>query len=488
MINKRLFQLCLSVSMGLLAGVQANPVAAINSTQLPTSPVVQDPAVPQQIFSLAQTLTGTVAGTRNLGANFGSAVAVNGDYLFVASANAAPNGVSNAGILSIYKKGETGNYVLSQAITSLLGQDDLLGSIGAIQSDGEWLFVTVGSAPFASQDGPEARGGGLVQVYKLKKVDGVKTWIPHSQLHPQDLSIGDNFGARIALDAKAGWAFIAAANQTQVTTDGEEALGGGAVYAYRYDSSSKQWLPAPKITKPDGYKAVDTHFGISVAVQGAYALIGSDNGNTSGNTGSVYSYTFISGRWVNNQIFQGDQPALLDPVAQGDGFGTSVAIDGDWAVVSAPLDSTLAETAGKIYFFKAKTTTGVKTWSKVNAVFPNLANKAGFLGAKVVIKGRNAFVSTLNRSDVDNRTYGGGVHLFQRSGDVWNHAETFGGGNSYSFAGADFAYSPSRDIIAVGSFSNLDYYLPQLPSARNFANSTVTASPSEVKIFKAVSE
>lgn len=484
MINKKVFQLCLSVSLGLLAGVQAVPA---NSTQ-PAAPVVQTPATADEIYTLAQTLNGTVAGTQNLGSNFGSAVAVNGDYLFVAAANAAPNGISNAGVLNIYKKDDLGNYVASQQITSLLEQNDLLGSIGSITSEGEWLFVSAGGSP--SGEGSQTRGGGLVQIYKLKTVQDQKTWVPVQQLQPADLSLGDNFGgARIALDAKAGWAFISAPNQDQLSEEGEEAIGGGAVYVYRYDATSKSWFNTQKITKPDGYHADDTHFGVSTAVQGAYALIGSDNNNGSGNNGNVYVYLFVSGKWVNTQILTGDRPEMLDPVAQGDGFGTSVSFDGDWAVISAPLDSTQGVSEhGKVYFFKGKTKGGVKTWTKACTSLSDVSNQGGYLGAKVLVKGDKAFVGTLNRSDVDNRVYGGAVLLFQRSGNEWNQTQVLGNGDAFSFTGADFAYSPSRDTLAIGSFSNLDYYLPGLQFGRNFQSTGTVAKDVAVKIFRTNAE
>lgn len=482
MFNKKLFQLCLSVSLGLLAGAQAD--TALNSAQLPAAPVVQAPANLEQIYSLAQVLNGTVPGTNNLGANFGSAVALNGDYLFVGAANAAPNKIPNAGVLNIYKKDANGNYTPSQQITSLQGPNDLLGSVGSISSDGNWLFVSIGGSP--NGEGASTRNGGLVQVYKLKEVEKVKTWVPKQQLQPADLALGDNFGGfRISLDAKAGWAFISAPQQDTITADGEEAIGGGAVYVYRFDAINKAWVNTQKITKPDGYSAPDTHFGVSTAIQGPFALIGSDNGNAGGNNGSVYAYLFVGGKWVNTQIITGDKPEMLDPVTQGDGFGMSVSIDGDWAVISAPLDSTqgVAE-HGKVYFFKGKTRDGVKTWVKADSSLSDVSNQAGFLGTKVLVKGKNAFVTTLNRSDVDNRVYGGAVHLFQRSDNAWTLKQTFGGGEGYTFSGADFAYSPSRNVIAVGSFSNLDYYIPELPFARNFKNTSVAAQDVAVKIFK----
>lgn len=477
MINKKLFQVCLSASLGLLAGVHA-AAPAVQTNQ----PVAQAPVLNNQVYSIAQTLNGTVPGTSNLGANFGSAVALNGDYLFVAAANAAPNGVANAGVLNIYKKDKNGDYQPSQEITSLLGAGDLLGSIGSIQSDGEWLFVSIGGSP--DGEGAQARAGGLVQVYQLKAVNKVKTWVPVQQLQPADLSLGDNFGgARFSLDATAGWAFISAPNQAQLT-DGEEAPGGGAVYVFKYNPDAKQWFQYQKIVKPDGYHAQNTHFGTSTAVKGFYALVGSDNNNAAGNNGSAYAYLFVSGKWVCSQILTGEKPALLDPVTQGDGFGASVSIDGKWAVVSAPFDSTQGVAKhGKVYFFHGKDKQGARIWTQASATTSDVVNADGNLGTQVLVKGNRAFVSALNRNDADNRVYGGGVILFERSGNTWNQMQVFGGDASYSFAGADFAYSGSRDTVVVGSFANLDYYLP-FQFARKFTATGVSAGNFGVKIFK----
>ena len=83
-------------------------------------------------------------------------------------------------------------------------------------------------------------------------------------------------------------------------------------------------IPEDFLAASDG--ATGAHFGISVAIDGDTAVVGSDRANS--RKGSVYIFTRDStGNWT--------QQAELKGEATGDQFGWSVAVDGDTVVVGA---------------------------------------------------------------------------------------------------------------------------------------------------------
>jgi hypothetical protein len=126
-----------------------------------------------------------------------------------------------------------------------------------------------------------------------------------------DLATGDLFGS--ALGLSAGTLAIAAPGQTPA-----------AVYVFVHDGAA--WVQQARIAAPDG--ALSAGFGGALALDGDRLVIGADQ--ASSRAGAVYVYTRSGALWS----FQ----ARLAPIdgAAGDGFGSSLALSGDSVLVGAP--------------------------------------------------------------------------------------------------------------------------------------------------------
>ncbi|UCF12538.1 MAG: FG-GAP repeat protein, partial [Thermoplasmatales archaeon] len=113
------------------------------------------------------------------------------------------------------------------------------------------------------------------------------------------------------------------------------------------------WGELDKLTASDG--TTDDGFGYSVSIDGEYALIGAsgddDNGESSG---SAYVFKRTGTTWSEEDKLAASDGAL------GDVFGWSVSIDGDYALEGAFLDDDNGETSGSAYVFKRSCT----TWSE----------------------------------------------------------------------------------------------------------------------------
>ncbi len=97
---------------------------------------------------------------------------------------------------------------------------------------------------------------------------------------------------------------------------------------YRYDATTLTWVEEQKLTASDS--AENDRFGFSVSVSGDVAVVGAygddDLGFNSGST-YVYHYDAPTLMWVEEQKL-----TASDGVAD-DGFGGSVSVSGDVAVV-----------------------------------------------------------------------------------------------------------------------------------------------------------
>ena len=126
--------------------------------------------------------------------------------------------------------------------------------------------------------------------------------------------------------------------------------------------------------------SADDHFGSSVAVDGDTAVVGApdDDDDTAGaDTGAVYVFVRAGAGWVLQQKL------TASDMAAGDNFGASVAISGDTIVVGAPGDDdTLAGAdAGSAYVFRRAS----DVWSEdAKLLAPDLAASDGFGGSVAV--------------------------------------------------------------------------------------------------------
>jgi hypothetical protein len=145
-----------------------------------------------------------------------------------------------------------------------------------------------------------------------------------AKLTASDAADRDEFGRWLAIDGAT--ALIGGAE------DDDNGSGSGSVYVFVRGAGG--WTEQGKLLAADG--AVGDQFGWGVALDGDTAVVGAfrddDNGSASG---SAYVFTRVGNTW--------SQQAKLLPAdgEVGDRFGSSVAIDGDTAVVSAPQSRSL---------------------------------------------------------------------------------------------------------------------------------------------------
>ena len=149
---------------------------------------------------------------------------------------------------------------------------------------------------------------------------GGATYDQVAKLTASDAAYMDLFGESVAIDG------------TTVVVGAYGAGTGGAAYVFHTEDDGATYGQVAKLTATDA--AAGDKFGTSVAVDGGTVAIGAWYGNSAGSgSGSAYVFRMSDGGATYGQVAK---LTAADAVAD-DGFGYSVAIDGDTVVVGAPL-------------------------------------------------------------------------------------------------------------------------------------------------------
>lgn len=149
-------------------------------------------------------------------------------------------------------------------------------------------------------------------------------------------------------------------------------------------------------------------FGSSVAFDGDTAVIGAKSDDANGdNSGSAYVFIRSEGAWT--------QQAKLLPAdgASEDYFGESVALDGDTAVIGARFDDDSGMSSGSAYVF---TRTG-GVWAQSAKLLPADGEAGDLFGAAVALDDDTLVIGASRGGNADVRS--GSAYVFTRNMGVW---------------------------------------------------------------------
>ena len=357
------------------------PIPKHQLLHLPQSKLTADDRAGDDEFGYSVAIDGSTAVVgayhRNLDGNTNVGVA----YVFTKDSDDA---WSQAATLTASDDAANDEFGISVAIdgnTIVVGarQDDTRNGAAYVftRPDGGWTSTTTAAKLTASDGEEDDRFGHSVGVvgdtlvvgaygddgnrgaaYVFTKTGAAWTsTTTAAKLIASDGEEDDELGISVAID---GDTVVVGAHQPPYEEDGEiKEVGPGASYVFTKPTGG--WADnteGAKFTAPDG--AAKDQFGISVAIDGNTVVIGAhqpsykdeDDETVDVGPGAAYVVTrdSNSGKW--------GQPVKLiasngDP---GDGFGNSVAVDGNTAVVGAYLDDrdNAARDTGSTYVFARK--------------------------------------------------------------------------------------------------------------------------------------
>jgi hypothetical protein len=180
-------------------------------------------------------------------------------------------------------------------------------------------------------------------------------------------------------------------------------------------------------------------FGASVAVDGDTAVIGAA-GDDEGR-GAAYVFARNGGAWVEQQKLRAS-----DPVS-GALFGTDVAVDGDTIMIGAPGDDDTGVQSGSVYVFVHSG----DTWAEQPKLRASDAAQGELFGISIALDGDTAvFGATASGFSGDF----GSAYVFARDGEAWTEQQkvTPSGTALADFFGRDVALD--GDTVVIGALGD----------------------------------
>jgi len=210
-----------------------------------------------------------------------------------------------------------------------------------------------------------ASDGGAVYVFELND----STWIQVDKLVADEPTENDRFGGSVSLQ------------------DGRVLIGayrGDTGSAFVFDFDGTHWVQSAKLTADDG--ATNDSFGRSVSLFGDRALIGAYQDD---NLGSAYIFDFNGTHWVQTTKLTADDGKPFD------GFGQSVSLFGDRALIGAYYASALLSSSGSAYVYELNGT----HWIQTTALTDSAAEEGGVFGYSVSLSDNKGLIGAPGKSD-----------------------------------------------------------------------------------------
>ena len=314
---------------------------------------------------------------------FGNAVCISEDYAFIGAFLDDDNG-EFAGAVYVYYN-NNGTWEEQQ---KLIGSDTEYGdSFGAsVSVYGDYAIIS----SELEDDGAEDTGA----AYIFYNNEG--TWEEVAKLTAPDASIYARFGTSVSIDGD--YAIVGASQ------DGDGTVYDSPGAAYIFYNNAGTWEFHTKLIASDAETM--THFGSSVDIHGAYAVVGSVYDHLiSSDEGSAYVFYNNAGTWEEVAKLTADDPQ------QNDEFGKSVGIHDDFIIVGMYGDD---DFSGSAYLFQNNS----GTWEQHSKIYAEDASFIANFGWSVDIYEDYAIVGAWGDNDVDYDN--GAVYIFTYEDDTWS--------------------------------------------------------------------
>ncbi|MEZ6082960.1 MAG: FG-GAP repeat protein [Phycisphaerae bacterium] len=230
-----------------------------------------------------------------------------------------------------------------------------------------------------------------------------------------------------------------------VAIDGDTAVIGaprdddrrGSAYVYRLIDGT--WQQTKKLTADN--PSTNDYFGSSVAIGGNTIIVGTPSGSGAvQDSGVAYVFREEGGDWVQIAKLEGND------ANEDDGFGTSVAIDGDTVLIGAIYDRDLVPVGGSAYIFRE--VGGV--WQEIAKLTPDDGVVAELFGFGVALDGNTAVVGAQFGKTMDS-TETGSVYIFREIGGAWQQMTELLADDGMAFDLFGFGLGIDGDFVLVGS-------------------------------------
>ena len=347
--------------------------------------------------------------------SFGGALAISGDLAIFGAITDNSNG-TNAGAAYIYRFDGT----------QWVEEAELLSDDGAsFDFFGHSVAISGQTALIGAPNG----GAGSAYIFQY---DGI-AWNQQAKLTASDAEVADQFGSAVAI--ADGVALVGAYR------DDDSGENAGAAYVFLFDG--KQWLQSTKLLSASSNPGDE--MGTSIAFDGTTLMIGAP-GNTTFNTdpGKVHVYSYDP----LGQPSQWTDQATLQAIHfnSQNWFGASIALDNGRAIIGTPGENLNGSLSGAAYIFDFDG----KGWIESATLLPDTATAVELFGSSVAIDGDHALVGVPARDSKDGFDTGA-AYLYERIGANWIQSTKLSASDSSEFDsfGSSVGMNESQMIIGA---------------------------------------
>jgi len=329
-----------------------------------------------------------VASDRDVGDNFGTSVAISGNYAIVGSPRDFV-GAYMLGSAYIFER-IAGTWIEVMKVSAPSNLH--MASFGAsVSIHGDYIII----GAYRNGMWPDYNGA----AYIYERIAG--TWTYNTQLTASDPDIDDYYGFSVSLSGD--YAVIGAYYEDEDESGSNTLDAAGSAYIYERDGGGN-WNEVDKIVAFD--RATGDEYGKAVAVSGDYLVVGANRededesgANTIDQAGSAYVYERDGG---GNWNFTQKLVAVDRNMAAL--FGWSVGASGDYFHIGAQTDNQnpcggIVPTSGASYLFK-RNSGGV--WSEVQKLHPDEHTTGDQFGYSVAISGNYCITGAWGEDEDEN--------------------------------------------------------------------------------------
>jgi FG-GAP repeat len=360
------------------------------------------------VFTTLNNLPGIERAPDSVGAAdyFGFSVDISGNYAVAGAPPDKVNGVVR-GSAYVFERVNNSWIQTARLIANDGAANDEFGY--AVSISGDYIAVSAYGDNTSVVDNHGS-------VYIFHRVAGV--WTQEFKIRPGDFAEEDNFGWSISI---SGDNLIVGS----ISDDNGAIANTGSIYFYQ--RSGTTWTQLNKFYRP-GFQAQE-FFGITVRMEGDYAIASCSSADVGANVnaGVVCIYVYGGGTW-------NFQTSINNPANNTTGFGRSVDINSNYAVISR------TGTGGSYGFVYTYARTG-STWNFAGQLY-NMSVGGGF-GLSIGLSGGYLLVG-----DYLNGRRSAYLYKMRPNTTAWDYVREI----SFSSPAAGYdqvLYQPGADIVAI---------------------------------------
>jgi len=343
------------------------------------------PTPPAPVYTtatLSKTLDDPIGFSTSAGDVFGWSVSISGNYAVVGAPYEDDAGGAQSGKA----------YVFDVATGNLLHTLDNPNAYGTSAND-QFSYTLAVDGNYAIVGAYYEDDAGGVDSGKAYIYDVTTGNLVHTLDNPTafSTSAGDNFGESVAISGN--YAIVGARLE-------DDAGGAASGKAYIFDVTTGNLVHT--LDNPNVFStSLNDTFGEAVSISGNYAIVGASlEDDSSGiSSGKAYIFDVTTG----NLVHQLDNPNAFS-TSFADGFGGSVSISGNYAIVGAYAeDDAGGSGSGKAYIFDVTTGNLLHTLDNPTAFGTSASDEFGYA---VAISGNYAIVGAYAEDDATGANSG----------------------------------------------------------------------------------